>query len=119
MIFIRGEENILNQGQEKLAIIRQNVKEKTLKLTSHGTFHVKIEVRYRDPITRSGQLGLRENQLDHSSAGMCYRTRVGCVDGTRCTNPITHQTLDLSQVRVCYRTWDATRSSRKLHECVD
>ena len=38
------------------------------------TFHVAIEVRYRDPITRSGQLGLRENQLDHSSAGMCYRT---------------------------------------------
>ena len=40
------------------------------------TFHVKIEVRYRDPITRSGQLGLRENQLDHSSAGMCYRTHI-------------------------------------------
>ena len=43
------------------------------------TFHVTDEVRYRDPITRSGQLGLRENQLDHSSAGMCYRTRVECV----------------------------------------
>lgn len=38
------------------------------------TFHVQIEVRYRDPITRSGQLGLRENRLGHSSAGMCYRT---------------------------------------------
>lgn len=40
------------------------------------TFHVSTEVRYRDPITRSGQLGLRENQLDHSSAGMCYRTLI-------------------------------------------
>jgi len=38
------------------------------------TFHVLTEVRYRDPITRSGQLGLREHQLDHSSTGMCYRT---------------------------------------------
>ena len=51
-----------------------NVKEKTIKLMSYWTFHVKIEVRYRDPITRSGQLGLRENRLDHSSAGMCCRT---------------------------------------------
>ena len=40
------------------------------------TFHVENEVRYRDPIARSGQLGLRENQLDHSSAGMCYRTHI-------------------------------------------
>ena len=40
------------------------------------TFHVSTEVRYRDPITRSGQLGLRENQLDHSSAGMCYRAHI-------------------------------------------
>ena len=38
------------------------------------TFHVSTEVRYRDPITRSGQLGLRENRLGHSSAGMCCRT---------------------------------------------
>ena len=45
-----------------------SVKHQTLDLSRFN------EVRYRDPITRSGQLGLRENQLDHSSAGMCYRT---------------------------------------------
>ena len=61
------------------------------------TFHVSTEVRYRDPITRSGQLELRENQLDHSSAGMCYRTRVECVNGIQCEPPSHIKTLDLSR----------------------
>ena len=47
------------------------------------TFHVSTEVRYRDPITRSGQLERRENQLDHSSAGMCYRTHTLWVRGLK------------------------------------
>lgn len=54
------------------------------------TFHVKTEVRYRDPITRSGQLGLRENQLGHNSIGMCCRTRVGCVMEPNARTSIAH-----------------------------